>query len=345
VTDIATGSSPLREVEDAIAVPFSFLMIDVDVTHLVSPKTRTALREEGGALIDDAGNRFPIVNGIPRFVPLDNYTASFGLQWTTFQRQQLDKFSGLTITRDRFYGNSRWKPDELKGQRILEVGSGAGRFTQIVLEAGAEVFSIDYSNAVEANLANNGPHPRLHLYQASVYELPFQHEFFDKIFCYGVLQHTPDPRRSFLGMVPFLKPGGELAVDVYAKTWKTPFWTKYWWRPLTTRLDPNVLLKILRAVVPVWRPIGGTLHRVPKIGYALSQVLPIACYATVFPQLPRQHQVELEIMDTFDMLAPAYDQPQTLATLKAWYAEAGLALLWAGLAVNGPFAAVGRKPR
>jgi SAM-dependent methyltransferase len=314
-----------------------------DVSFLVSPGNRSALRYlDDETLVDESGNRFAISNGIPRFVPVENYSASFGLQWNTFQRQQIDKYSGLSITRDRFFANTRW-PEDLSGQRILEVGSGAGRFTQIALDAGAEVYSIDYSNAVDANLGNNGPHERLHLYQASVYELPFQHGFFDKVFCYGVLQHTPDPRRSFMSMVPFLRPGGELAVDVYAKTWKTPLWTKYWWRPLTTRMDPQTLLAILRRIVPVWHPIGEQLMRVPKIGYMLSQVLPIAVYSTTWPHLSKEHLVELAIMDTFDMLAPKYDQPQTLRTLQSWYKDAGLELIWSGFGVNGPYAAVGRK--
>ncbi|MEI2748908.1 MAG: methyltransferase domain-containing protein [Ferruginibacter sp.] len=57
---------------------------------------------------------------------------------------------------------------------MLEVGSGAGRFTQIALDhTKANLYSVDYSNAVEANYKNNGPNQRLKLYQASVYELPF----------------------------------------------------------------------------------------------------------------------------------------------------------------------------
>lgn len=318
---------------------------ELDLALLVSPIDRSPLRLlDDQTLVDEGGNRFPIVNGIPRFVPVDNYSSSFGLQWNTFQATQLDKFSGLTITRDRFFHNSRWSPQEIAGERILEVGSGAGRFTQVVLDAGAELYSVDYSSAVDANMRNNGPHPRLHLYQASVYELPFEYESFDKIFCYGVLQHTPDPRKSFMSMVPFLKPGGQIAVDVYAKTWKTPFWTKYWWRPLTTKMDQETLMRVIKKVVPIYHPFAAACMRVPKIGYMLSQLLPVACYSTNFRSLTKEQLLEWSVMDTFDMLAPAYDQPQTLDTLKQWYIDAGLELIWAGLAINGPFAAVGRKP-
>jgi ubiquinone/menaquinone biosynthesis C-methylase UbiE len=267
------------------------------------------------------------------------------MQWNTFKRTQLDKYSGLTLSRDRFYADSGWSPASLAGQRILEVGSGAGRFTQVVLEAGAEVYSVDYSSAVDANRQNNGPHPRLHLVQASVYAMPFEHAWFDRAFCIGVLQHTPDPRASFMSIVPFLKPGGELFVDVYARNWKTYFWTKYWWRPLTTRIPQETLMRVLRRIIPIWHPIGNTIHRVPKIGYQLSQVLPIACYGTVYPELSHEELIEWSVMDTFDMLAPKYDFPQTLATLRSWFRDAGLELLRSGVAADGgPYVAVGRRP-
>jgi hypothetical protein len=34
---------------------------------------------------------------------------------------------------------------------------------------------------------------------------------------------------------------------------------------------------------------------------------------------------EWAILDTFDMLAPAYDHPQSVPTLSSWFHEAGLA--------------------
>ena len=47
-----------------------------------------------------SGERFP-VNGIPRFVPAENYADAFGFQWKNFARTQLDSHSGTPITRIR----------------------------------------------------------------------------------------------------------------------------------------------------------------------------------------------------------------------------------------------------
>lgn len=171
--------------------------------------------KEGELLASESGEQFPIRNFIPRFVPDDSYTASFGEQWNRYRRTQLDRFNGTTLSHDRFYSGTGWTPEDLKGKRILEVGCGAGRFTQIMLDAGAKLFSVDYRSAVEACWTNNGPHPNLFLAQADLYALPFAHGFFDKVFCYGVVQHTPDVKRAVMSLLPFAKPGGDIAIDIY----------------------------------------------------------------------------------------------------------------------------------
>lgn len=316
-----------------------------DISFLRSPRDRSPLSYlNDTALVDGAGNRFPVINGIPRFVEPENYADSFGLQWNLFSRTQIDKFNGTTITRDRFVASTGWNLEDLPRQRVLEVGCGAGRFTQVVLDAGAEVYSIDYSNAVEANLRNNGPNECMHLYQASVYALPFPENYFDKIFCLGVLQHTPDVRMSFMSMIPFLKKGGEIVVDVYPKKWSTyllqPY---YWYRPVTKRMSKDALLKIIRRVVPLWLPASSLLLRLPRGGHFLSHLIPVANYTVTFPQLTRQQLVEWAVLDTFDNLSPEYDQPQTMKTLQSWMKEAGLEIHRCELGGVG-FLGVGRKP-
>jgi SAM-dependent methyltransferase len=148
---------------------------------------------------------WPITNSIPRFVSRENYAENFGLQWNRFKRTQLDKFSGLTISRDRFFKVTQW-PDHLESELILDAGCGAGRFTEAALSTGVEVIAFDLSDAVDANLENNRQE-RLHVIQADIFHLPFR-RVFDRVFCLGVLQHTPDPQQAFLSLPPLLKTGG-----------------------------------------------------------------------------------------------------------------------------------------
>jgi SAM-dependent methyltransferase len=163
---------------------------------------------EGTLVCNSCFKKYHIRNYIPRFVKADNYASSFGFEWNRHARTQIDKFNGTNISQDRFYRETNWNPEDLENQKILEAGCGAGRFTQIITETGAEVYSFDLSNSVDACLRNNGLAENHHIFQANIYEPPFQKEYFDKIFCFGVLQHTPDVRKAFLSLIPYLKEGG-----------------------------------------------------------------------------------------------------------------------------------------
>ncbi|HED01025.1 MAG TPA: class I SAM-dependent methyltransferase [Proteobacteria bacterium] len=164
---------------------------------------------EGTLVCRTCGIRYSVISGIPRFVPAENYAGSFGYQWNIHRKTQLDSYTGLPISRDRLFTVSGWS-EHLEGERILEAGSGAGRFTEVLLQTGAELFSFDYSNAVEANLSNNGEKPNLHLFQGDIFNIPFAEQSFDKVISLGVLQHTPDPERAFISLARFVKPGGSL---------------------------------------------------------------------------------------------------------------------------------------
>ncbi|HEV2761364.1 MAG TPA: class I SAM-dependent methyltransferase [Pyrinomonadaceae bacterium] len=289
---------------------------------------RVAAEEHGevreGELEGASGRAYPVRNFIPRFAGEDSYAASFGEQWNIYRRTQIDRFNGTTLSRDRFFRDTRWTPEELRGQRVLEVGCGAGRFTQVLLDAGAEVFSLDYSSAVDACWQNNGPHPRLTLAQGDLYELPFARAAFDKVFCFGVIQHTPDVKRAFMSLVPFVRPGGKIAVDVYPKTrWVTRWTAKYWYRPLTKRLPRPLLRRIIEWYVPRWIPIDNRLQSVRVLRYVVPAVVPCWNYTGMLP-LDEEQIRQWAILDTFDALSPAYDSPQDAPTLRAWFEEAGL---------------------
>jgi SAM-dependent methyltransferase len=289
----------------------------------------------GELIAESSGSTYPIINFIPRFVSDDSYTASFGEQWNRYRRTQLDRFNGTTLSRDRLLEGTGWTPAELNGQSVLEVGCGAGRFTQVLLDAGANLCSLDYSSAVEACWSNNGPHERLTLVQADLYRIPYAEEFFDKVFCYGVLQHTPDVKRAFMSLVPHLKSGGKLAVDLYRKTpWITRWTSKYWYRPITKRMSRDLLRRLVEWYVPRWIPIDNELQKVRVLRYAVPAIVPCWNYTGTLP-LTAEQIVSWAILDTFDALSPKYDFPQTEETLAAWCEEAGLENVRIKAAGNG----------
>src|ERR1051325_2898828 len=125
-----------------------------DFIQLICKIHDLPLSQEGDKLVCKKGCVYKILNNIPRFVPIYNYALSFGLQWNKFRTTQLDSYNGLTISRDRLARIAGGSLDVFKGKKTLEAGCGAGRFTELMLEAGASVFAVDLSNAVEANYQN-----------------------------------------------------------------------------------------------------------------------------------------------------------------------------------------------
>ena len=249
------------------------------------------------------------------------YADSFGEQWNRYRRVQLDSVTGKPLSRERFFAGTGW-PERLDGERVLEVGCGAGRFTEVLVSTGAEVVAVDATSAVEACRETVGDAATI--VRADLFDLPFPEESFDRVFCYGVLQHTPDPRAAFLTIVRYARPGGLVAADVYRKPEYVDRWSsKYLWRPLTTRLPRRWLRGLVEWYVPRWLPVDTRLARVPKAGRFLTAVVPCWNYTGLLP-LSRDELKAWAVLDTFDALSPRFDRPQTLDAVREWCAAAGL---------------------
>jgi SAM-dependent methyltransferase len=299
--------------------------------------------EEGALTCNNCATAYPVVRSLPRFVASENYAASFGFQWNKFATLQVDSVMGNNLSRKRFYDCTGW-PGNLGGERILEAGCGAGRFTQLALETGAEVFSFDLSSAVEAAYANNKDASRLHMFQASIYQLPLRKEFFDKIFCMGVIQHCPEPKEAFLNLVPFLRPGGTIVIDVYSKAGFPPP-LKYWVRPITRRIPPSALYAILSRVIPLAFDVKNFVSRAPAIGPRMAALIPIGplSHAEIGLNYTDGELKQVKVLSAFDMLSPRYDLPQTIDDVRRWFEQSGLVEIEMRFGYNG-INATGRRP-
>lgn len=283
--------------------------------------------ERGEKLIDASlacracGRTFPVIAGVPRFVPRENYASGFGLEWTKHARTQYDSYSGLRVSEQRFFGQTHW-PRSQRDECVLEVGSGSGRFTEQAANTGATVVSFDYSYAVDANYASNGARRNVLIVQADVFAMPFRSGTFDRLFCFGMLQHTPSPQRAFQALPRVLKGGGSLCADIYKiSLTRTFLQTKYWVRPFTRTMSPDRLYARVRAWVDFIWPVAALIRKLPK-GYAINWRLLVADYS--FLGLEGEMLKEWSYLDTFDMLAPRYDRPATLGTFRQWAVDADL---------------------
>jgi hypothetical protein len=199
----------------------------------------------------------------------------------------------------------------------------AGRFTEIALNAGAKVVALDYSSAVGACYADFKQHRNLHAVPGNIYGLPFLKVFFPFVYSLGVLQHTPDVERAFAALPPVVSNGRHVCVDFYWKRIRTMFDAKYLFRPITKKVPQEKLVSMLEVAVPKLLIVSQKSGRVPLVGCLLKRLLPIADYTGIFPLSKRQLQ-EWALLDTFDMLAPEYDNPQSSKTVRLWLEKAGL---------------------
>jgi SAM-dependent methyltransferase len=294
--------------------------------QLVNPFNGQPLHRTQDALEDGQGGRFPVVAGVPRICSPDNYAESFGKQWNLFARTQIDRpEDGFRASERRFFASTGWTPESLDGLDMLEVGSGAGRFSKVVLDrTRARLWSVDYSTAVEANFATNGAiaPDRFALFQASVYEMPFPDDSFDRVFCLGVLQHTPDFDASVRALIAKARPGGEIVVDFYpVRGWWTKLNAKYALRPFTRRMPHDRLLKHIERHVGWMIPLAKGMNRV-GLG-ALTRFLPIIDLRIFPPGLSKAETREWAVLDTFDMFSPEHDHPQRLRDVAAMFRRHG----------------------
>jgi len=112
------------------------------------------------------------------------------------------------LFRERINRGLRLIP-ERRYARALEVGYGAGA-VQLALQGGIdELHGIDLDadpEVVTALLEQRGKRPELR--KGSVYELPYEDNFFDLCVCFSVLEHLHEYPKALSEVARVLRPGG-----------------------------------------------------------------------------------------------------------------------------------------
>jgi hypothetical protein len=110
---------------------------------------------------------------------------------------------------------------------------------------------------------------------------------------------------------PVVKEGGRIAVVAYERKRWTKLNAKYLIRPLTIRMTQVALLRAIRWMMPIMFVVTEVLFRLPVLGRAFRFAIPVANYSGE-SRLSLRQRYEWAVLDTFDMLSPRYDQPQTV---------------------------------
>ena len=160
--------------------------------------------------------------------------------------------------------------------------------------------------------------------------MPFPDNSFDKVFCLGVLQHTPNFEDSVSALISKAKPGGEIVVDFYPiNGWWTKINAKYMLRPAFKRFDHNRLMQMVEANIGWLMKAEALLHNL-RLG-VLARFLPIVDIKGTLPKyLSEAEQREWAILDTFDMFSPEYDNPQRINNVASMFERNGADVTFAG---------------
>ena len=192
-----------------------------------SPLTLTVRQRDGeeitdGSLTDDAGNVYPIRDGIPLLLPLALLDAQ--KSEIAARDAQVGDYDAMTFL--NYFGKVEI-PLTLQALRpnpadcLLEAGCGTGRMTRILSGTVREIVAIDFSfeslrvnrrKLLAAGVTN------VHLVQADLCRLPFAECAFDRVVSCQVLEHVPGPdarAAAVSSLSAVLKPGGTLALSAY----------------------------------------------------------------------------------------------------------------------------------
>lgn len=105
-----------------------------------------------------------------------------------------------------------------KDKRLLEVGIGAGTDFLQWVRAGTQAHGIDLTEEAVNNVKK-----RLELYSVAAHEirvadaenLPYTDNYFDIVYSWGVIHHSPNTMKCLEEIIRVTKPGGQIKVMIY----------------------------------------------------------------------------------------------------------------------------------
>ena len=222
-----------------------------------------------GALVSPSGARYPIVNGIPRFVDYVPTTTvgSFGDEWNYFNFTDF-KINWLKHTVANTFGDTGVFRDKL----ILDAGGGSGAQTKWFSEYGARhVIMLDLSHSVDDVVQRNlAGLKNVDVIQCSIDSPPLRDQCIDgMVYCHNVIQHTPSVEKTAHALFALVAPGGEFVFNCYPlNTQGLLRWVRHYlvYKPLRT-----VLSRMPFVVIMFYARLMALLRLLPYLGLFLEK--------------------------------------------------------------------------
>lgn len=202
-------------------------------------------------LRSEAGNCYPIINGIPRILidnlifklaPVSRYwltkykphiqikpkikdlqirvASSFNAEWRKFNEFVPDYNE---LFRSYFF---LWRDKIVYGDDVLDAGCGMGRWSKFVAKKSKRLFCVDISESIDIAKEYLKLEKNILFVQADLVNLPFRDNLFDSIYSLGVLHHIPDTKKAFFELYRVIKEEGDLLTYLYYSFDNRPYWYK-----------------------------------------------------------------------------------------------------------------------
>lgn len=233
--------------------------------YLICPECRQELKLHEFITCDNVINegmiecrscslQFPIIDGIPRILPLpmlaelvkgySEFLSKYGKKvpekYKLDEQGNFEKTLKVGLTYDYGWNVFPEILDEYRNEFlhvlgdhlsekdfrlkvILDAGCGMGRFAKFVQEFGAsEIIGFDINEAVITAQRHCESFPNIHFFQGNIFYLPLRSRF-DIIYCIGVIHHLTKPGKGFKNLIDLLKPEGKIFIWVYGYSGIVPF--------------------------------------------------------------------------------------------------------------------------
>lgn len=210
---------------------------------------------------------------------------SFGFQWSWRGTFRSPEDLGWRVA-----GRFNKRPEDFSGLLILDAGAGAGDQTQFLLDQGAQVLSVDLSQAIDLVARKHRLNPGWFGMQGDLTALPLSADSFDLVYCEGVIQHTRDSAATIGELFRVLRRSGVLLASHYPSP-----------ETLKQRLSHAVVASTRRRLSRLPRDrallatgILASIASIPALGWPLRR-------SGVVPQDPHMHDFGTMWTNTYDM--------------------------------------------
>ena len=306
----------------------------------VDPFTNKPLEDIGTHLVHN-DSKYPIIDGIPKFVQSDSNEEQykiqkcFSYQWTKSDFGQPEKFSDDAVRQDVLETMDLTEEDLtlFNDKLVLDVGVGSGASSRLWSPYAKEFHGVDIGDGIyraKNTLKNSTCNPILS--HADLHHLPYKDESFDVIVSNGVLHHTPNTKNALKSIYPKLKKGGIIIFYIYKVKAPLREFSDDYIRNLLSNLSPEEAFEKTKSITKLAESLHNQQIRitipedVPLLGFKKGEYdLQRFIYQNIFKLFWKKSMGFYESnMENFDWYYPKYSWRHTEQEIKDWCTEFNL---------------------